>query len=1082
LRFPSNSRSTRRLAEIGAVCGIGLLIASIIGFLQDPSPAADDGFYYVGMTKALVSGFPYLFWDPHLFAGYVPTIGLSWVTFSIPVAIVGLGFDAISAFHVSFVGAFLLFGLSIFYFARTVGSGRMFAFSMVILAWSTTAYWNNAVWGGAYNRVFTIPFMFFTLGSTYRYASHLNLGEARNREYLLCLGLWVLTYLGDVFVSIAATVPGAIFLLLSAGSNRLSTGLKRSIMVFLPVLGITIWQVVPILTQALKVGPYRLQYTGAVSLTSLLVPGSMWVSTLNYVYLPLFLALSLPCFLFRLKISWIETAFLGSLAVMGSYWVIMGWVPSLWPYVPRLMATYSSVENLAWIFLLAFPVFFAVLRRHLAGVGGILFSVRFKRPFPISARGFLSIISVLALLFVVSDALIVLPGIKSVHFESFSDQLNIGLNSGVGPPSNDYRVSLQNRFLTRSFMFYQPNRFDTGGRVENVDPNPFFNNWYLTDVFYKNDLSLIAGAYVEDRPSSNVSSLIESSYNFAGENFWLDWYGVNGVAFYSYALRNTVENYTARPMLFSTVSVPMTSGVPEVLIKPANPSSILVATNASIIGFYSASSSSQDEYYAFISILARMGLNSQFIIPLYLQSTQDLISVPMDLLVTDSYTYSAQAQQMQSMFKTSNIVVVSSTDGAPGSGATTSPEGGRLLVTVPLSFSQLVNGGEVSAYFFVRSGLQFPIQSINVLASTYYPATVMMPQPSSWFASYRTTNAQGTLQSSGNTLNLNLTNNDTTRRLQFNIQSHLPAMVPLSSNLTVSLSIQTTANITLGVSFSSPPACCSNYVGIDTSVNPGSLHQFQIPYSRFQEWGNSSAMFGVSQDLNLAVNLPPGESDAYVKLANVSIADSGYSVSTLSTPLPSTGYGILEYNATIGGVGLINQSNASTAVLNLSSNRPDSIITLSSLSGGQTGERYDRIITIEGSGPVAPMVALFSPSSWSPVHEDWTTNQNMVAPLIPHGFRGLLWKETNSPLWKFEPASGAPPGPLTYYYAGPGMIYIPMLAYAEGIKATFLSINAESVTLFSIPIATIAALVVLRVRIPAFGHRDARITKRVEKS
>jgi len=220
LRFQSNSRFTRSLAEIGAVCAIGFLIASILGFLQDPSPAGDDAFYYVGMTKALVSAFPYLAWDPHLFAGYVPTIGLSWMTFSVPAALVGLGLDAISAFHVSFVGAFLLFGLSIFYFARSVGSGKMFAFSMVILAWSTNAYWNNAIWGGAYNRVFTVPFMFFALGATYRYASHVNLGEAKSREYLLCLGAWVLTYLGDVFISIAASVPGALFLLLSAGSNR----------------------------------------------------------------------------------------------------------------------------------------------------------------------------------------------------------------------------------------------------------------------------------------------------------------------------------------------------------------------------------------------------------------------------------------------------------------------------------------------------------------------------------------------------------------------------------------------------------------------------------------------------------------------------------------------------------------------------------------------------------------------------------------------------------------------------------------------------------------------------------------------
>src|SRR6266702_4900637 len=119
----------------------------------------------------------------------------------------------------------------------------------------------------------------------------------------------------------------------------------------------------------------------------------------------------------------------------------------------------------------------------------------------------------------------------------------------MGPASSDYRVSLENRFLTRTFLFYQPDRFDTGGRVENLDPNPFFNNWYATSVFYKNDLCSIRENYIKDRPTANVSSLLESAYNFAEEKFWLDWFAVNGVVFYSYAFRQTIGNYSARSSL-----------------------------------------------------------------------------------------------------------------------------------------------------------------------------------------------------------------------------------------------------------------------------------------------------------------------------------------------------------------------------------------------------------------------------------------------------------------------------------------------------------------------------------------------------
>jgi hypothetical protein len=192
--------------------------------------------------------------------------------------------------------------------------------------------------------------------------------------------------------------------------------------------------------------------------------------------------------------------------------------------------------------------------------------------------------------------------------------------------------------------------------------------------------------------------------------------------------------------------------------------------------------------------------------------------------------------------------------------------------------------------------------------------------------------------------------------------------------------------------------------------------------------------------------------------------------------------GVLHYNATVQGVGLINQSNASTAILNLSSNSPSGIITLASLSGGQTGQQYDRIITIGRAASAIPVVALFSQSAWTAVHEDWATNQNMVTQSIPLGFRGLLWKETNSPLWKFESTSSVPTGTLPFYYAGPGMMYIPMPAYIEGIKATYLSLNPESIALISIPIVTVAALVVLSQRISAFGRGESRITKKVEES
>src|SRR6266571_1127712 len=226
VRFQRNSPLARRFRDAGALCVVGLSISAAIGFLQDPTPFGDDAIYYIGTVKALTSNFPFLAWDPHVFAGYMPAIGLSWLTFLAPFVLARIGLDAISSFHLSFVAVFLLFGLAVYYSARSVGSGRLVSFSMSILAWSTNAYWNNTIWGGAYNRAFTIPFLFLAMGATYRYAGCMNAAKAQGSNYWLGVAAWTLAYVGDIFVAIAGAALGLAFLLLSAGRRSIVTVLK----------------------------------------------------------------------------------------------------------------------------------------------------------------------------------------------------------------------------------------------------------------------------------------------------------------------------------------------------------------------------------------------------------------------------------------------------------------------------------------------------------------------------------------------------------------------------------------------------------------------------------------------------------------------------------------------------------------------------------------------------------------------------------------------------------------------------------------------------------------------------------------
>lgn len=1064
MRLGTALLANERVFYVAALCSIGLAIAWVIGFLQSNAPLGDDGILPVGTIQDLASNFPFLSWDPHLFGGYVPIIGLSWLAYLLPAVLVRSGQDAISTFHAGFMVAFLLYGVSVYYFARSLGSERIVSLCMPILAWSTNSYWNLTIWGGAYDRAFTIPWVFIALGATYRYASLLNSGGLYRRDYWLSVSTWSLVFLGDVFIVLAGVLLGLIFLFLSGGTGNPAAGLKRIGAVFIPPIGLTLWQTVPLLNQALAYGPYRVQDLVPNEWNQLILPGAKWVSTLNLVYLPTLLSVAILCALFRTRFSTTQRALLFSLIIMGTYWFVMGWVPFLWPYLPRAMTPYSSVENLSWILLITIPLLFTVLHGHLATIGKQILQIRQGPRFSITKRRFLEILEVALLLAVAINALVIIPSITPANFQPLTDQLNAIMNHSLGPPTSDYRVSLQNRLLTRFFPYYQGDRYDTGGRVILLNPDPLYNSWYSTEAFYKNDISAIKTIYIDDRPVANVSSYLESPRNFAGETFWLDWYATYAVIFDDYTTVQTINNYTSRPYLYTVATANTNYGVPEVVAGVQNASAILEATNATIVGFYSASVNSPTEYDSLTSLLASMGLGPKFIIPLYLHTIGDVTTAPVDVLVTDSNTYTEYGSEMQPLLQATSIVVVSSVEGPIDSQPSTTQVGRRVLVNIPISFSQLVDGHEQGSYDFARASQIVRTRSFNATSAAYQGPIDASVSSSSWFPGY-TLNSQGVLQSQSNTLILNLTNTNTTERSQYNIQSHLPGLIPLSSNLTINLLVEANANITLGVALLSPRTCCPDYVAVDQNIPAATPVQLSIPYSGLNEWRNLTTTFGFTRDLVLAVNLAPGNPKVTVRISNASISSPEYTIFTLPEPITPAESGILTHDSDTNGIGLLNGSNGSTTILTLSSNKPQSVTTIASLSGGMAGEEYDKIITVGKSGQMPPMITLFAQPSSSLVHEDWANNQNMIASSIPLGYRGLVWKETYSNLWRFGTRANSRAGPLTFYDAGPGMIYIPLSNYTN-ITASYNSLTIESIGLYSSPFLTVGALVILRKDLP----------------
>src|SRR3989442_7372588 len=157
---------------------------------------------------------------------------------------------------------------------------------------------------------------------------------------------------------------------------------------------------------------------------------------------------------------------------------------------------------------------------------------------------------------VILAILVIIDTIPTVAYNRPPDRnsLNTALAQALAENlvvSNDYRVSLQGRSLTRIFPLYFPSFYQAGGRTLGLDLNPYYQSWYDTEVFFKDDLSTLNSVYLEDQPQINVRSLIGAPQNFPSTTYWLDWHGVGTELLHPafYPVINTVQGFSQRGAL-----------------------------------------------------------------------------------------------------------------------------------------------------------------------------------------------------------------------------------------------------------------------------------------------------------------------------------------------------------------------------------------------------------------------------------------------------------------------------------------------------------------------------------------------------
>jgi hypothetical protein len=993
------------------LASLAAVVLEALGLLTNPTPVGDDALVHIKKIVDLAESFLQFQWDPRSFNGYRPSTGYAWASYGPPAEFVSLGLDPTIVFHLTFVSYFVLIGPSIYYFARTVGTRRIVAIAVSVLGWSTTGYWGY-VGGGAYSRVFTLPFIFTALALTYRYVTLQNHGRPDRRTYWLLLLVWFLTFLGDVYIGIVPVLVAIPFILVSAGPRNLRFGLRRLAAVLLPVLALTSWFWIPLASHALAVGS---------------PPSDLTVSTASQIFWlgPLS---SIVAVLARKKFSDQRlgpehAAILISLNLVSIYFLIMGAITPLWPYLPRIWATYDSFNILSFLFPLTLACLFVWLK-------------------PLRRGTIVRQLAIALIILVVVNASITINESRPPDRTTLNNALDQALQ-GNFVASDNYRISLQGRTSTRWFPSFYPEVSQTGGRVLGLNPNPFYQSWYQTEVFFKDDLGTLNNVYLEDQPTIDVTGLVGAPQNFASTTYWLDWYGVGTVildpAFYP--VQNTGQGFSERGSLFSTKTVQTGYG-PLLFVTPTDLSPVLVGTNASTIGFYSQQPDSANRYHALLALFSYLGLDSRYVVPIYLSSLDNISPQMFGAIVTDQNTYSTTGARINTL----------------------EAQGTRFVVLGPDLLTQLQNLGPRGAYDLISLiSPAITVQAQNVTTVSAFQSKTLTLSPQQWTAGH-SKNADGQLQTSQNNLTLILNIPDITKTSQFNLDANLTSPMVLSDKLITNISLDSNAQANVGLAFTSNNFT-STAVASNITLTSGQTADFHVPYTNFTQ-----SEFSLATGLVLSITVPPGQQNAIVHLTGASLNEADYSIYTPSQSISMSTAGLLQGLFSPGGTIILSDEKGDMVGAYPSKNiqSGETIIPLRAFTS-RSNQGFTRILSVGGT--TQPIVVdLIQQSSWIPVGIRWTTKQTLKSQNVSAGFRGLVWKETFTSDWSIQGnnLSGTATS-LPYFFAGPGMVYIPL----NGFSFANVSISYQNI-LYSLilPLAStlfLVPLLLFRKRVYQFG-------------
>jgi hypothetical protein len=601
-------------ATLVALAVLVMLIGELAGAWSS-SPKGDDALFHLANVRFFQANLPYVWWFPASHAGE-PLLSVYPVAYYLLLAALhGVGVSLGSELQISLAVSLAISVTSLFALARRLGLNLSLAAALALLPLTAPPTWIVSLVGGAYIRVAALPFFLLSVCGVYWLIANLRESSSAVRPYLVTVAALTCAALLHPFV-LQFTLPIVVSLVI-VGHDGWKTRIRVTIALVLPVIALSAWQYVPVLTSFLdptKVVPgaprhdttpmrpeWLLALPEAGKWSIGLGPMLSGAGVLGVVVL-LWLArrrrpdlqLKMPVVLLAVLTAW------------SIYFVSMAWLP-----MPRSLYLMASYDYALW----------ASMTLALGSVALVAVSVR---AWPATTDWLTVALPVV----IVASCLALAPWVRSVSTIAALDVPHSRSQEAMKPvdlalqmADEGSRLGAVDRTYTRWLSYARPTLQYLGGR-SGVSPHRYFYEVMLRNSFYR--LDRLDELYFDDRPRVS-STAVGLKANFYPAMFWLDWYGARVAVVDSpfSSTRRTAAGYRKRPQFFRTRLVPTPFNAVTVAEINGARAALVSSSDAPVIAIPFAGDTSA-LYGRTLQLLSSLDLGPDSVVPVQVPSADHL--------------------------------------------------------------------------------------------------------------------------------------------------------------------------------------------------------------------------------------------------------------------------------------------------------------------------------------------------------------------------------------------------------------------------------------------------------------------------